>query len=299
MGSNFRKSRDASDSLFEINERENVELAKSIISSFYSSLFHVNRDKSLLTDVDGDNDGDNNEHDCHYDKPVNCFRGEVDFQQDEEFLEYFDDFWMLKVQRKRHVKQRAPIKTTAGANEGRIRSEYTKNRISIPNVKLSKYQRKNENKSENLMKRKRNIERRLVKLGLRRNNEDPCTAKKAPETENKFIISMDSSILGSKTRRLASLQYREISPNDYDLLLALDDTILPKTVSKKVLEKFETRTVPVWMKDENYVCCICFEMLSNEMKELPSCGHCFHGSCIDTWLGTASNVCPIDQQVIS
>ncbi|KAL0550644.1 hypothetical protein IC582_015166 [Cucumis melo] len=46
-------------------------------------------------------------------------------------------------------------------------------------------------------------------------------------------------------------------------------------------------------------CAICLaEFLEGEeIRQLPQCGHCFHVSCVDTWLGTHSS-CPSCRQIL-
>ena len=302
MASRSRKSRDISCDLAEKAKRENTELVSSLLSSLYSSLLFTNRSEEWPNDADYNSNGDGDDGcTCHCNGHTKRLCTDVHFQGNEQILGYCEEEW--KSQRKRHVRSRAVIRRISAANGGKIQIGSLNSRTSISHRKVSKHHQKKENKMENISKRKENISRKLLKLGLRRRNEDTSTAiEKANESYwlgNKFAISGESMCFGTKTWDFASLQYRDISPNDYELLLELDDNIQPKIVPNKVLEKIETKTVPVWMKEENYVCCICFEVLNEDMKELPKCGHCFHVSCIDTWLGTASNACPIDQQKVT
>ncbi|KAL3872456.1 hypothetical protein ACJMK2_040382 [Sinanodonta woodiana] len=92
---------------------------------------------------------------------------------------------------------------------------------------------------------------------------------------------------------LIGMQHRELTPEDYETLLLLDESVAPKTISKTTLSQFRTDTV----KEELIVdlCVVCMEAyrIGQERKFLP-CGHVFHCSCIDMWLQNSSLNCPVD-----
>ncbi|KAK3728675.1 hypothetical protein RRG08_041859 [Elysia crispata] len=97
---------------------------------------------------------------------------------------------------------------------------------------------------------------------------------------------------------LISLQHREMTPEDYDMLLRLDDTVKPKTVSMNVLETLKTDIVgpgDVGKDDEIVLCAICMDpYISGDKRKFLPCGHDFHASCVDTWLKNSSMNCPLD-----
>ena len=97
------------------------------------------------------------------------------------------------------------------------------------------------------------------------------------------------------SRLLADLQHRDLTPEDYDLLLRLDEKIAPKTVSKSELASFDTQTLDAVSTLVGELCSICMEVYSESqcVKTLP-CHHTFHCTCIDTWLSSASLNCPLD-----
>jgi len=291
MPNHFKQVRDLSSTLSDKIDKENAGLAKSILTSLYSSLLLMNKNEVSFDNFE-DRDG---ECQCHCDEAENCYCCEGGHTQASEHLVHLDEDWPLKCKRKRHFKHRAVGK--AILNGEKLQCGFVKNRTAVSHVKVSKHRRKDENKTENVSRRKINIEKKLERLGLKRRNNVENTETEA--AMNRFLTRKSIVFDEGKTARdLANLQYREITPNDYELLLTLDESTPPKTVSKNVLRAIETKTVPLWMKETNHVCCICFELLQSKMKELPHCGHCFHVSCIDKWLGTVSNVCPIDQQEV-
>lgn len=95
----------------------------------------------------------------------------------------------------------------------------------------------------------------------------------------------------AREKLLMELQFRDITPEDYDLLLELDEEVAPKTVNKTVLEKNPTKELD---HDLEEICLICMEnFLSGEsIRTLDACAHFFHTSCIDKYLVNFSNQCP-------
>ena len=91
---------------------------------------------------------------------------------------------------------------------------------------------------------------------------------------------------------LIELQDREITPEDYDLLVQLDCSVMPKTLSKAKIDSLQSDNVTNATDD---ICSICIEdYISGDVRKFLACGHHFHDHCIRTWLSTTSDRCPID-----
>ena len=91
---------------------------------------------------------------------------------------------------------------------------------------------------------------------------------------------------------LIELQNREITPEDYDLLVQLDCSVKPKTLSQAKIDSLHSDNVTIATDD---ICSICIEdYISGDMRRFLACGHHFHDQCIRTWLSITSNRCPID-----
>jgi len=85
---------------------------------------------------------------------------------------------------------------------------------------------------------------------------------------------------------------RELTPEDYELLLTLDQGVAKKTLNTDSLQSME-KTVLDSSLDE--LCCICMSNFEkgDSVKTLP-CKHFFHENCIDMWLANSSVNCPVD-----
>jgi len=96
---------------------------------------------------------------------------------------------------------------------------------------------------------------------------------------------------------LVALQHRDLDPNDYELLLRLDDRIQPRTVSKLELSSLPVSELSVADLDARspITCGVCLEPVEagQRLKHL-HCGHAFHDLCIDAWLRESSTKCPLD-----
>lgn len=93
-------------------------------------------------------------------------------------------------------------------------------------------------------------------------------------------------------RSLLDLQNRELTPEDYELLLMLDETVEKKKVSKDTFKSFESATLT---EDLPVDCPICMSPMSTGEKvtTLP-CNHQYHTPCIEQWLTMSSPNCPLD-----
>lgn len=95
----------------------------------------------------------------------------------------------------------------------------------------------------------------------------------------------------------ASMQGRDIQPNDYDTLLRLHVNETKKTLNPLIIDGFST--IPSSQTDE--ICSICLTAMNEEkdklLLRLPcKAGHIFHTLCIREWLTTASTCCPLDNE---
>eukprot|EP00121_Abeoforma_whisleri_P007871 Awhi_evm2s7200 len=113
------------------------------------------------------------------------------------------------------------------------------------------------------------------------------------------LNSLDSdtnlNLTNQATGGLLDLMNREITPEDYDLLLMLDEGVQKKTCSKESIGNLPEIIYDKDGETEVLVCSICFDEFENEsLTQLP-CSHLYHTACITSWLSTHSQNCPLDQ----
>lgn len=169
----------------------------------------------------------------------------------------------------------------------------------------------------NYSEQKINITESLAKRGLRkfgygiysRRAESHCAKKASAVRINpchvrsqgspsvlKYELSNDR--VSQEDKHLLSiveLQHRELTPEDYELLLLLDMSVAPKTINHRLLEAIPSVLVSTLPNLLSEHCSICMAkyVISETVKKL-SCEHFFHATCIDHWLSTSSQNCPLD-----
>eukprot|EP00928_Gymnodinium_smaydae_P046273 TRINITY_DN30826_c0_g1_i2.p1 TRINITY_DN30826_c0_g1~~TRINITY_DN30826_c0_g1_i2.p1 ORF type:complete len:298 (-),score=41.71 TRINITY_DN30826_c0_g1_i2:98-991(-) len=91
---------------------------------------------------------------------------------------------------------------------------------------------------------------------------------------------------------LVRLQFRDVTPEDYDLLCSLDDTV-PKR--DRVPRSLVAQLPVVPSCDcEGAVCpvCLCDLLPNSQVVRLP-CLHAFHSDCLSRWLTQCKGTCPL------
>lgn len=170
----------------------------------------------------------------------------------------------------------------------------------------------------NYAHQKVNIESRLVKNGIKRfglelyMKRSDCSppskpsAGKSHTNVNVYIRDDPVSVKRHELKKtnvptehaylaqMIDLQHRELTPEDYELLLLLDNTVSAKTVDPEQIQSI--REVSVTAAElVGEVCSICMENYEEEQKaKMLPCKHYFHSTCIDFWLTNSSYKCPLD-----
>jgi len=91
--------------------------------------------------------------------------------------------------------------------------------------------------------------------------------------------------------QLTDLCNRELTPEDYELLLSLDNTVSKKTVQTGKVESFKEKVITEATEELCSVCMCTYEK-GEKTKVLP-CTHFFHVDCIVPWLTNHSQTCPM------
>eukprot|EP00747_Dinoflagellata_sp_TGD_P169734 gnl/TRDRNA2_/TRDRNA2_199514_c0_seq1.p1 gnl/TRDRNA2_/TRDRNA2_199514_c0~~gnl/TRDRNA2_/TRDRNA2_199514_c0_seq1.p1 ORF type:complete len:226 (+),score=16.59 gnl/TRDRNA2_/TRDRNA2_199514_c0_seq1:90-767(+) len=99
--------------------------------------------------------------------------------------------------------------------------------------------------------------------------------------------------------QVLDLMYRDITPEDYDMLLRLDEFLPKKTASTTYVQRL--RPVPFGERryDTCGVCLTPFEDCDDVLAVPCPAEHEFHRSCITKWLLEYKNSCPVDQSELS
>lgn len=112
----------------------------------------------------------------------------------------------------------------------------------------------------------------------------------------RHIDASHARTCGLSTAQLTALMTRELSPADYELLLALDNAVKPKTIEEDSLAKLLLAVVAGDVAADD-VCMICLDEMASaslsSLSKLP-CKHVFHGACIREHLAKFSRRCPVD-----
>jgi hypothetical protein len=127
------------------------------------------------------------------------------------------------------------------------------------------------------------------------NPRNPPVAQRDCAAVSRNALTRQSDVIQSAPflNDFLQLQDRDLTPEDYDLLLKLDELVAKKTIGADKLNSFEEflagqETIPEQ-------CSICMDnfQIGERMKRLP-CTHFFHADCIEHWLKTVSLNCPLD-----
>jgi len=86
---------------------------------------------------------------------------------------------------------------------------------------------------------------------------------------------------------------REITPNDYELLLQLDEVLAKPVASRGIVESLSS---PCPEEAAGEMCSVCLHPFepgeADGLRRLP-CKHLFHEDCISKWLGQYCRCCPL------
>lgn len=129
-------------------------------------------------------------------------------------------------------------------------------------------------------------------------NWKPATDREAEELNRAIIESAtmysQTMEVGLSQQQIQDMLSRDLTPEDYELLLMLDKSIAPKTVEETKLSSFTSRVVDdsPEFKDRCAVCMCDYE--EGESVLVLPCKHLFHKDCIEQWLTKSSKNCPID-----
>jgi len=98
---------------------------------------------------------------------------------------------------------------------------------------------------------------------------------------------------GISLQQLLDICNRDLTPEDYELLLRLDEMVEKKTVKKETLSSLSETTVESESQcSELCTICMCNYGMGENIKNLP-CKHFFHVDCIVPYLSSYGQSCPV------
>jgi len=98
---------------------------------------------------------------------------------------------------------------------------------------------------------------------------------------------------GISLQQLLEICNRDLTPEDYELLLRLDEMVEKKTVKKETLSSLSETTIESESQcSELCTVCMCNYGMGDKIKNLP-CKHFFHVDCIVPYLSSYGQSCPV------
>merc|ERR1711966_201348 len=89
---------------------------------------------------------------------------------------------------------------------------------------------------------------------------------------------------------------RELTPEDYEILLLLDEDVKQLNVMSSEAIAALPAVVASETADVECSICLCEMRCGEDIRMLPPCGHCFHFDCLHDWLSSRKNTCPLCAQ---
>jgi Ring finger domain len=236
------------------------------------------------------------------------------FAQAADFLGDYDDFPLSVSNAKRGSSFVRSTKKNSEPKRRRPREHH---------FKIKRREQKLATVLENVELRKANVEREVgvLRPGVRRPAPSAITPsdarqaaleaeERAREREEEMILEQviaesraNAQIAESPAEQgltealMRELMTRELTPEDYELLLGLDAAVECKHLSEADLAEFNTRihAASDCADGDAVDCRVCLcEFEDEEEKMTLPCGHEFHKVCVTQWLTTQSTQCPID-----
>jgi len=121
----------------------------------------------------------------------------------------------------------------------------------------------------------------------------PVKSQYEQDLENAIRISQQQTHeSGLSFAQISDMANRELTPEDYELLLLLDSQIAKPTVSEEKLDSLTESKYDGTQDLSECTICMCPYDNGDDLKHLP-CKHFFHNECVSTWLSKHSKTCPL------
>lgn len=104
--------------------------------------------------------------------------------------------------------------------------------------------------------------------------------------------TMLTPTISPEVMQFRRLQYRELTPEDYELLCLLDESVPKKDTAPPTVV---TGLPRILAGDASTTeCHICMARMEPDVRVVPlPCGHTFHAECVSRWLTQCKGTCPL------
>lgn len=126
----------------------------------------------------------------------------------------------------------------------------------------------------------------------RSRNRRSRSRSRSPVASGGWRFVDDRLPCGLRHSEVSDLLDREITPEDYEMLLALDETVAKPAASTADVHGLPAGPCPEGLVDESCMVCLVPLGSGDSVAKLP-CGHTFHHACISKWLSERSRMCPL------
>ncbi|CAE7393484.1 RIE1 [Symbiodinium natans] len=96
---------------------------------------------------------------------------------------------------------------------------------------------------------------------------------------------------GLSSSEVFDLLFRDITPDDYETLLRLDESVSRPTASTSCINNLKKVPGKDLLGEVCSVCLAAFD--DNDVAAALPCGHHFHFDCVSKWLGECRSACPL------
>lgn len=119
------------------------------------------------------------------------------------------------------------------------------------------------------------------------------TADSEREYQEELKRAETAPATGISVQQLLEMLNRDLTPEDYELLLRLDETVQKKTVKQETLTTLTEKSIDSEAHcSEICTICMCNYEMGDNVKYLP-CNHFFHTGCIVPYLSNYGQACPV------
>lgn len=116
-------------------------------------------------------------------------------------------------------------------------------------------------------------------------------------TRTQQLVQENRLPCGLFASQVSELLDRDITPNDYEMLLLLDEALSRPTADRASLEEsLRPASAQEFLGEKCSICLHEFDERNEEISALP-CGHAFHQECITRWLLESCKFCPLCGQL--